>query len=105
MSELWSQGLVGSRASGSKASRRVKCQRENAKVILGSDLDQQRSSRRAGIILNKLWEGRTTFQEKTDRTEMFLEEELGQDGLNGMCGGKTGQEEFTLHLLWSPEPG
>ena len=31
---------------------------------------------------------------------MFLEDALGQDGLNGVCSRERGKEEFVLHLLF-----
>lgn len=80
----------------------VKCQRENDKDNLRPGPGgQKRTNGRAAIILSKQWEGSNSCQQKSDMIEMFLEDALGQDGLNGMCRGERGKEEFVLHLLFN----
>ena len=76
----------------------VKCQRESDKDNLRPGPGgQKKTNGRAGIILNKQWEGSDIFQQKSD----MIEDALGQDGLNGLCRGEKGKEEFVLHLLFN----
>lgn len=92
---------LDSRATGSKASICIKCQRENDKDRLGPDLEVSKGrAGQFGFYGISNGEGRKVLQQKRNMmTEMFEEDEPGWDGLNGTRNGDRGEEECILRLL------